>query len=255
MDQRTDEAQVMHRNATAVPAGHTVQEVRAIQGGDEALRNRFIEDHIPMIRREVRRVTRSYFVEQEEEFAIALEAFNGAIDRYRSDRGVPFEPFARLLIRNRLLDRIRRRKFDVPTRSLSEQDSEDGLTLGERLADPRSDTIQEDLEFEESMIGLEYQLHRFGATLPDLVARFPKHRDSRLLCIRLAREIAGDDVLYGKLLSDLRVPGAELSRRLDIPLKTIERNRGSLILLSLLLRSDLRLIHSYVTVFEREEFA
>jgi hypothetical protein len=37
-----------------------------------------------------------------------------------------------------------------------------------------------------------------------------------------------------------------------VPVKTIEKNRSSIILLTLLMRSDLQVIQSYIAVFERE---
>jgi RNA polymerase sigma factor len=227
--------------------------IEAIQAGDRELRNLFIEAHLPFIRRETRRFTGRFDIDGDDEFALALEAFDRAIDAYRPDRGAPFEPFARVLIRNRLLDDARRRRLAPPMISLSEEDGEDGPTVEDRLADERSGRIQEDLEFEESIAGLESALARFGLSLSRLSGRLPKHDDCRRLCIRMARSVTGDESLYQRMLSEGRLPGAELSRRCGVPLKTVERNRGSVVLLALLLRSDLRLIHAYIAGFEKEE--
>lgn len=227
--------------------------IRPIQAGDAALRDRFIEAHLPFVRREVRRFTGSFDVDGEDGFALALEAFDRAIDAYRPDRGAPFEAFARVLIRNRLLDEARRTRSAPVLLSLSSQDEEDGPTLGERLADPRSVRVQEDLEFEESVAELEARLRRFGLSLAGLSGRLPKHDDSRRLCIRMARSVAEDISLFQRMLSEGRLPGAELSRRCGVPSKTVERNRGSVILLALLIRSDLRLVHRYIAGFEKEE--
>lgn len=69
--------------------------INRIQAGDEKLRNQFITDSVPEIKHWVRRITRSFFAEQEDEFSIALEGFNQAIDRFSSHMNVPFYSYAK----------------------------------------------------------------------------------------------------------------------------------------------------------------
>jgi RNA polymerase sigma factor len=227
--------------------------IPVIQAGDADLRERFLESGLPFVRRCVRRTTGTFFVDQEEEFAVALETFNDAIDTYRTERGVPFEAYACLLIRNRVLDAMRRRQRHASEVSLSEPAEADGIALEDALADPRSTQVQDDLECKEAVFQLELDLDRFGLDLAGVAGRFPKHRDSRLACIRIARCLSEDGKLYASMMQEARLPGADLSRRCGVPLKTIEGNRASIVLLALLLRSELRLIHTYVAFFEKEE--
>lgn len=226
--------------------------ILAIQAGDADLRERFLASGLPFVRRETRRFTRRYFVDGEDEFAIALETFDSAIDSFRAERGVPFEAYARLLIRNRLVDESRRNRRTAPTVSLSESTAEDGPDLGETLPDPRSGSVQDEMECKEAMLRLELDLSRFGLDLEGVAGNFPKHLDSRLLCIRLARCVTEDVTLWSRMLREGRLPGAELSRRCGVPLKTVERNRAGIVLLALLMRSELRLVHTYIAFFERE---
>ncbi len=226
--------------------------VQQIQAGDSELREQFIADSLPFVRSAVRRLTHSFFVEQDDEFSLALEAYNTAISQYRAGSGVPFEPYALLLIKNRLLNWIRSQQRLPATLSLSDQESEDGLELAERLADPRSEQATQNLEFADSMAQVESQLSLFGYSMLGLADKLPRHQDSRLLCLRIARQLADCDALYQGLLQNRRLPGAELARRCAVPLKTIEKNRSSIILLALLLHSDLQTIRRYLAVFEKE---
>jgi RNA polymerase sigma factor len=226
--------------------------IRRIQTGDQDLREHFIESSLPLIKRIVRQMTHSFFVEQEDEYVIALEAYNRALDTYKVDGVVPFEPYARLLIKHRILDWIRRKKSIQPTLSLSDRDSEEGLSLEEQLADPMGNQIEENLEFEDAIVLLELQLAIFGLNLAGLTNWFPKHQDSRLLCIRIARQLSTDHDLYTRLMQTKRLPGAELSRRCQTPLKTIEKNRANIIFLTLLIKSELQVINSYIAVYEKE---
>lgn len=228
------------------------EDIPAIQAGDADLRERFLASGLPFVRRETRRFTRTFFVDGEDEFAIALETFNSAIDSYRADRGVPFEAYARLLIRNRLVDESRRNRRRIPAMSLSEPMSEEGPDLGEMVPDPRSGSVQDDLEYKEAVLQLELDLSRFGLDMARVAGHFPKHLDSRLLCIRIARCVVEDETLRSRMLQEGRLPGAELSRRCGVPRKTVERNRAGIVLLALLMRSELRLVHTYISFFERE---
>jgi len=233
-------------------AVNAVDVIQKIQDGDHALREQFIADHLPFIKRIVRRATHSFFVEQEDEYSIALSAYNQAIDHYQVGGDVPFEPYARLLIKNRLLDWFRKQSRTNHEIALSEADTEDGIALEERLADPKSVDVQQKIECEESMIQLQARLQQFGLSLPTLVARFPRHQDSRLLCVRLARQLSEDTSLYDQMVKTHRLPGAELSRKCATPLKTIEKNRASIIFLTQLMHSELQTIKSYLAHFEEE---
>lgn len=82
--------------------------IQRIQDGDRSLREQFILDSLLLIKCIVRRATRSFFVEQADEYSIALNDYNQAIDHYHAGGDVPFEPYARLLIKNRLLDWFRK---------------------------------------------------------------------------------------------------------------------------------------------------
>lgn len=205
-----------------------------------------------MDQKTVRRVTHAFFVEQMDEFSIALEAFSFAIDQFKTDRQVPFLGFAQLIIERRLIDWQRRQKQVNRTLLFTECETPEGGSFVDHIADPSSGHVQDDLEASESIDYLKLQLGTFGFTLDQLTNRFPKHRDTRLMCIRIARVLAEDALLFNKLMADHRLPVAELSRRLTIPVKTIDRNRQNIIFIALLINSDLEVIKSYLTTFERE---
>jgi RNA polymerase sigma factor len=226
--------------------------IERIQAGDEQLREQFIGECLPEIRHLVRRISHSFFAEQEDEFSIALEAFNQAINRFRNSMGVPFFSYAHLLVKHRLFDWMRRQRAGHSTLSFSDCDSADGVPLEDQLVDPKSTLLDQNLEINESLLQLELQLQLFGFSLPRVTAGFPKHQDSQRLCIRIARQLSEDEQLYSQLVTKHQLPGSELARRCEVPVKTIEKNRASIILLTLLIRSDLQVIHAYISVFEKE---
>ncbi len=223
-----------------------------IQAGDEPLRNQFIADSVPEIKHWVRRITHSFFIEQGDEFSIALEGFNQAIDRFSGSMNVPFFSYAQMIVKHRLFDWIRRQKIHQRTLTFSDFDTEEGIPLEDQLSDPGSGQICQNLEISESLLQLEIQLELFGLRFSDLTEHFPKHRDTQSFCIKAARHLSGDAVLFTPFMTKHRLPGAELARRCQVPVKTIEKNRSSIILLTLLMRSDLQVIKSYIAAFDKE---
>lgn len=224
-----------------------------VQAGNIDLRNRFIADHLPLIRRVVRQFTRTYYVDQLDEYSIALLAFDQALEHYKVDSQVPFEHYARVLMKNRLIDWMRQQQRNLPTVSLSENDPADGLSLSERIADSKTSRIQEDLELEEAMIHLHWQLQRFKLDFARMVRSFPRHRKSKIMCIQVARKLISRPELKEKLMQSKRLPGKELSMLCQVPVKTIEKNRANIIFLTLLLQSDLPQLKSYISAYERKD--
>ena len=77
-----------------------IDEIQAIREGDEALRSQFIKKHTNYILSIANKIKGRYIqIENDEEYPIALDAFNRAIDCYDPDKGASFLTFAGMLIR------------------------------------------------------------------------------------------------------------------------------------------------------------
>ena len=144
--------------------------ITKIQAGDEPLRNQFIAESVPEIKHWVRRITHSFFVEHEDEFSVALEGFNQAIDRFSGNMNVPFYSYANMIIKHRLFDWIRRQKVHQRTPFTSRiatllTDS----PIEDHLPDPKVKQISQNLEINESLLQLELQLEtvRLQPSRPD----------------------------------------------------------------------------------------
>lgn len=227
--------------------------VRKIQLGENDLRDQLIESCLHDIRRSVRHAIHSFAIDPDDALSIGLEMFNHAIDRYRPDMNVPFIRFAQMVIRNRLIDCGHRQAQVRQAMTFTDCESPDSLPLADRLTDLAASRIGEDLETAEALTLLDAQLHDFALDIDGMVRRFPKHQDTRRLCIKISRQLAADDSLMNRTLQIKRLPVSELSGRCNVPVKTIDKNRASIIFLALLLKSDLTLIQTYLAAFDKEE--
>ena len=95
-----------HRPITEISVEKRLE---VIKGGDLEERNKLIEDYIPFIIKTVSKQLNRYIeTENSDEFSIGLIAFNEAIEKYNSDKGI-FLKFAELVISNRIKDNLRKK--------------------------------------------------------------------------------------------------------------------------------------------------
>ncbi|HOQ37795.1 MAG TPA: sigma-70 family RNA polymerase sigma factor [Acetivibrio sp.] len=185
-----------------------------------------------------------------EEFSVGLSAFNEAIDRYDPLKNDNFFQYSFMVIKSRLIDYIRsnsKHNKVLPFSYFEESVHFEGKFL-------TSDTSRqfENIEVRQELETFERNLQQFGISLKDLVLSSPKHKDSRLLLIKIAKIIAGNNDMYKKLIVKGYVPLKDLLNYIKVNRKTIQRNRKFIIAVTLILRSNLYDLKEYILGFEKE---
>jgi RNA polymerase sigma factor len=214
--------------------------VERIKTGDELLRNDLIRQYQPFIAKTAGKLCKRYIQpETDDEFAIALAAFNEAIDSFDSKAGSSFLSFAEGVIRRRLIDFIRKEQrfagqipqsaFEIQNEEDERFDPIDAMEAMERYE--RSRTAEERrLEIEV----LSAQLADFGITFSELVQVSPKHEDSRRLLIGIGVRLSRNPELSAMLLAKKSLPLKELTELAGVSRKTLERGRKYIIAVTLI---------------------
>ena len=136
---------------------------------DDALREAFIKQHFPFIIHTTSSIVGRYIaIENDEEFSVALEAFNIAIDLYDASMS-KFETYATTVIKNKLIDYHRKQRKHYGQEELSED-----ITAPEN-----DDTLRVEIA------DLSQKLKAFGMSFSDLIRLSPKHQDTRKNAIRV----------------------------------------------------------------------
>ncbi len=216
-----------------------------IKNGDSVLREKFINDYKPYILKTISNLLGKYIDDSNEEYSIGLLAFNEAIDFYDINVNSNFFKYAEMVIRHRIIDFIRvRKKFlnDVPFSYF-----EDDEVFEERYLISDSQNQYEKIEVKEEILLFEQQIKEFGITLDELVKCSPKHKDSRNLCMQIAKIIDKNEILFNKMLKKKMLPLADLMKLVNVHKRTIERNRKYIIAVTLILRSNLEEIKGFFT--------
>jgi len=208
-----------------------LQAIIKIQAGDQQAREDFINEYKPFVAKTAMNLCkRPLEWGQKDELSIALIAFNSAIDSYDARKQVPFLPYAKVVIQNRLKDFFRkssRLSLEVPF----ESENVEGKIISpaeiqaawddyrDRTIDERQDELA---EFEEL-------LSSYGINFETLVEVSPKHRDSRRTLLHIADYISSHKEIFNHLMIKKQLPVSELVSAVGVNRKTIERGRKFII--------------------------
>jgi RNA polymerase sigma factor len=220
--------------------------------GDEDARNQILKDYIPFVAKSASQATGRYINQgNDDEFSIALAAFNEAIDRYDMERGTSFLGFADTVIRRRLIDFFRSkvsRNRDVPLTEFDVEDDEDNIiNYVEVQKSLEAHQIKSEEEARAEEIGRYIKmLEQFEISMEELVELSPKHVDARENAMEVARIIASKSELREYLLEKKSLPLKLLSSYVTVSRKTIERQRKYIIAIVLILIGDFEMLQDYI---------
>ncbi len=220
-----------------------------IKNGDIKLKEKFIEDYIPFIIKIISSFysTKIVDVRNSDEYSIGLMAFNEAIDKFDASKNTKFLNFARMVIRRRMVDYFRKisskSKHEIP---FSYFDSKNESELEEKLNvfDFSTETTRYDLIQELNSFSKE--LEAFGLSIKNLPDYMPKHKDSKQMCLSIAKNIIDNKEVYNKLMTKKYFPMKEISKIIDVHPKTVERNREFIICICIIHKNDYENFKGYL---------
>jgi len=223
--------------------------VEKIKDGDKYLKEKFIKDYIPFILNIVSGFYSSKMVDlkSSDEYSIVLMAFNEAIEKFDISRSRSFLKFAEMVIKKRMIDYFRKTssisRKEIPFSYFSNNnESEFEKKLNMADLDQESGSY----EFICEIRDFSKQLESFGLNIVNLPDYMPKHKDSRQMCIDIARKIIENKDILNKLKTKKYIHMKELSKIIDVHPKTVERNRAFIICLCILFDNDYANVKAYL---------
>jgi RNA polymerase sigma factor len=216
------------------------------QAGDELAREILIKKYRPFLLRVCSQVSRRYIHPgADDEFSIALLAFNEAIDGFDLSK-TSFLAFAETVIRRRLIDYFRSQNAQskgTPWTDFDVVDEEDNVTnYAEISSSVRAYNAEEEQVRRKYVLALE----EFGIGIADLVKVSPKHRDARASGIEVARLIVSDSELLRYVRDKHSLPLKLLEDRVRLSRKTLERQRKYILAMVVLFVGEYRMLQDYL---------
>ncbi|WAH38423.1 RNA polymerase sigma factor SigI [Alicyclobacillus dauci] len=222
------------------------------KAGDERDRNKLISDYVPFILRIASQTTHRYIDQNvDDEFSIALSAFNEAIDRFDLERESSFLSFAETIIRRRLIDFFRSQSRDrrqLPWSEFDVVDDEENVT---NYAEVSTSLANHQLQEESTLRSYEIEeykqcLKEYDLSFSELVQISPKHEDARQNAFRIGKVIADDPELMEFVERRKSLPLKALEDRVHVSRKTMERQRKYILAVVLLMTGDFPRLQSYL---------
>lgn len=219
-----------------------------IRQGNEGVRTAFIHQYDPFILNAAAKVTGRFVDKQnDDEYSIALIAFNRAIDTFDQSKGQSFFAYARLLVRNDLIDHFRSEGRMMET-TLSDGESSDPLFLEDKTpgqAMTKAREMDDKLILKNEIALFRSALQDYGIPFSALVQDSPKHEDTRRQLMGITYRLYNDPTLREEIRRTGKLPLKQLENLVQVSRKTLERHRRYLLASFVLLDSDLDTMKDY----------
>lgn len=234
------------------------RKVMQIQNGNIRLRNQFITDYQPYVAKVTSRFCKRYIdPSRDDEFSIALGAFNEAINQFSPESGRSFLSFSETVIRRRLIDFIRKEsRFtgQIPYSSFEVEDDEDSIVNPVEIHQAieqyeKEKTIE---ERQSEITDFNRCLLEFGISFSDLVEVSPKHSDSREALFSIGALLARNQTMMSIVLTKKMLPIKELLDQVNVSRKTLERNRKFIIAVALIYSGPYPYLKNYLSIPEEQ---
>lgn len=213
---------------------------------DKELRNSFIKENENFIRSSASKALGRYVDKDDDAYSIALIAFDEAISKFDSQKGGFFR-FASLLIKNRLIDELRRTDTKTIPFSRFAHTGDHGEIEGIEIVgelDVASDAALE-------LAALKEELARYNIRMFDIPKATPKSKKTkemmgRVLAFIMENETARDSILCGGV-----IPSKLILKNTDANKKFLERHRKYMIAVTVILNGDYPVVRQYVKEVSR----
>jgi len=236
----------------------TMRDVLAAKS-DDALRNNFIYENTHFILVSAYRAAGHYVSESDDEYSVALIAFNEAIDYYEQDQG-EFYSFAALVIRRRLYDYFRSASRFAGEISMApsafsgdiEEDSPDmPLQVEIRRRETEISEQNDSTPIKDEIEAVQKLLSRYGFSFFDLTDCSPKAGKTKTACAQAVAYLLQHKNLIRKMQETSMLPVKEILEHTKISRKILERHRRYIIAATEILNGEYPLLAEYMSYIRK----
>lgn len=228
-------------NQLAIEVDSLESKVYEIQLGNRSLQNELLHAYKPYIAKCVSEVCKRYIdPKKDDEFSIGLFAFYEAINCYSEEKGSSFLSFARLVIKRKTIDYIRKESKKTIVVSLDKAQEQDKTENPLEIdAANRAYQVQQDnWNRRQEILLLNKKLKSYHLSISELVKNSPKHKDARKNAINIASLLYHDEEMRTFILKKKRIPMKRLAEKVEVSKKTLERNRKYILAIFIMLDGE-----------------
>ena len=202
---------------------------------DNQVKNRIIEENIPLVIHIISNVLGKYVCTyNSNEYSIGLIALDEAIEKYDSSKG-SFSTFASMIIRNRVIDEMRK-----------EEKNKNLISIDEYTYTHPIEFQGPDIFLKEEIEYVSKELEKFNISFEDLVEDSPKHYDTRIRCYDVSEKSSKDENIVTLLYKKLKLPISEMINKFRETKRFLYNNKSYITCLIIILYRDLEIIRNWI---------
>ena len=227
---------------------------------DMQLRENFIHDNEQTILKIASKVSGKYISRSDDEWSVALLAFNKAIDTYSKDKG-DYNAYAGVLIKRALIDYFRsERKYDheVPVSCemlTGEGDYEENNEVLKAVSRESTDAqcnIDRGRNLKDEILEVNEILKGYGFSFRDLKECSPKAGKTKTECAKAITYILENEEALSTVIEFRRLPIKEITETTGLKNKLLDRYRRYIIMAVVILNGEYPLLADYLQYVRKE---
>lgn len=211
---------------------------------------KYIADNEKYILSCASRFTKRFITKSDDEWSIALLAFNVAIDTYDQSKG-NFLSYARLLIERRLTDYVRtharfNNEINTEPYVFEGRVDEDSDNAAFQANIMRNTATTDENPLRDEIVALTAELAKYSITFMELADVSPKAAKTKASCKEIIKFIVSNPELVDYVKIQGKIPGKVITEKLKVPQKILERHRKYIIAAVIIASDDYPLMAEYL---------
>ena len=215
---------------------------------DQAEMDALIQDYLPFIKAAISKALKRYVDQNDPLVTVGMMGFHEAAQKYKPEKG-GFLSYAQMIIRNRLIDELRREGRQTRLMVLEKEgddETENYNNLYDKLSvDWNENRRLEDQRKDDLLLYMQV-LKSWDLTMPELVQISPKKKSLLELYQKVGRYIGEDVNLLAHMRETKRLPAKEILSAFKIDRKRLDRGRKSILAVAELWAGDFETLHDFI---------
>ena len=221
---------------------------------DAGEREIFIKDNEQTILKIASVSCGKYITRSDDEWSVALLAFNKAIDTYSADKG-DFAPYSGVLIKRALIDHYRSEKkyaseipvsYDMLSGEGDHEENTDVLKAVSRDSAMVSEQLLRSGTLKDEILEVDGRLKKYGFSFRDLKDSSPKAGKTKTECAKAITYILDNNDILDAVIADGRIPIKEITKAAGVNKKLLDRYRRYIIMAVVILNGEYPLLADYL---------
>jgi RNA polymerase sigma factor len=224
---------------------------------DKRIHEKLITDNEFFIIKVASRTAKKFITKSDDEWSVALNAFNESVNSYNSDKG-SFYSLAELVINRRMIDYLRkesRKSGEISVdsnvfQSNSHNDEEREIINTEVIK--KLSVVNRETSAKVEIEEVTEKLGLYGFSFYDLTKVSPKSEKTKISCAKAVAYVIENPIVHNELIESKKLPIKIIEKNIKVPRKVLERHRKYIIAAVVIMSGNYPHLAEYMRFIRKE---